>query len=186
MQTCKVNKWYPLASPNVTFIDKHGEPNAFLECNASLFLQEGECFILLVRLINYRKFSDRSYKVAKDFSESRYLICRGVGDSFDTEIFEELKFEALIPLYEAYWRGYEDIRFIDEKRLLVTIPQASPTGKPIVCLASLNGRIVTVSSVLNPHVQEKNWMPFSFMGADLVVYSVSPLAIKSLANDDIF
>lgn len=185
METLKVEKWQPLLCPQDIFVDKHGEYNAFLETNPALWINHDNTFILLIRLINYRKFKNRAFKIGGNCSESKYYIYRGKLDTEGNlciEKGESLKITNHYKKYYSVWQGYEDIRFLNSKQLIMTAPEYNPSGKPRLVLGVLIGSEVVVTRLLEPSVIEKNWMPFA---DEKVIYSVSPLANKPLHGGSI-
>ena len=74
MEVASVDQWYPLLCPQEVFVDKHNEFNAFIETNPAFWLNSDGSFILLVRLVNYRKFKNLAFKIGGKCSESKYYI----------------------------------------------------------------------------------------------------------------
>lgn len=183
-----VRAWWPLILPQVLFRDKRGEPDAFIETNPALHIEPDGSFILLVRLINYRKFFDRSYKVGSATSLSLYHICHGRMSADGVPLIEKrsmLKVANRFPKYATVWFGYEDIRFLNSKQIIITYPELNPNGNARLVLADLSGCQATITTLLEPSRIEKNWMPFRAGATDFVIYSVTPLAIKRLCVNDV-
>ena len=179
--------WRPLLTPQILFKDRQGEANAFLETNPALWIEPDGSAIVCVRLVNYRKFKNRSFKMGGVLSESKYHIFRGVmkdGVFIESES-APLLFVDPLPQHPSCWTGYEDIRFLNSKQFICTAPQLSPRGAPVLALAALDGTVGTIERVLPPCEQEKNWMPFRVGSQEFVLYSVSPLVLKTLVGSDL-
>jgi hypothetical protein len=176
--------WLPLLTPQILFNDRQGQTNAFLETNPALWIEPDGAAIVCVRLVNYRKFKDRSFKMGGALSESKYHIFRGImkDGMFEMKESSSLEFVNKLPMYSSCWTGYEDIRFLNSKQFLCTAPQLSPRGLPVIALGTLDDSTATIQKVLPPSEQEKNWMPFLPQAGsrDFVLYSVSPLGLKTL------
>ena len=181
--------WLPLLTPQILFSDRQGQTNAFLETNPALWIEPDGSAIVCVRLVNYRKFKDRSFKMGGALSESKYHIFRGrmKDGMFEAQESSALEFVNALPLHPSCWTGYEDLRFLNSKQILCTAPQLSPRGLPVIALASLDGSTATIQRVLPPSEQEKNWMPFLPQAGsrNFVLYSVSPLGLKQLEDGDV-
>ena len=179
--------WFPLLTPQILFTDRQGQTNAFLETNPALWIEPDGSAIVCVRLVNYRKFKDRSFKMGGALSESKYHIFRGIMKDGMFEVLESagLEFENKLPMYPSCWTGYEDLRFLNSKQILCTAPQLSPHGSPVIALGSLDGSTATIERVLMPSQKEKNWMPFLAGAQEFVLYSVSPLGLKTLDGADV-
>jgi hypothetical protein len=91
-----------------------------------------------------------------------------------------------IPTYLSLWRGPEDVRFITENDVLVTIPECNPSGKSAIFRACLdNFSMYSVKPCL-PNLQEKNWMPYTDNAmTNHVIYSLSPFCIKDVDSNTI-
>jgi hypothetical protein len=178
----EVLEWYPLLTPQILFKDRQGETNAYLETNPALYIAPDATFICMVRLVNYRKFKNRNFKMGGALSESRYHMFRGAFGPKGPAVTESspVTFTSSLPQYYSCWTGYEDIRFLDERRIICTSPTASPAGKPVLVTGVLDGAKVSIDRLCLPAEIEKNWMPFRVGSADFVIYSVCPLALKGL------
>jgi hypothetical protein len=180
MKLFPIQKIHPiLLNPN-QFQDRFGQPNAYLDMNPSLHIDASGSATVLVRRVNYRKFPDRRFTIYENQANSEYAILRGqITDPFCTFTQEQLVLDTPLNRYPTYWKGLEDIRFVNGHSVLATIPECNPGGQPSLFLGTLTGsRLVDLVPCM-PNKVEKNWMPFA---ADLVVYSVSPLRIKPLVG----
>lgn len=173
-------KVIPIICPEYFYYDRFGHPNAYKQCNCSLYYnQETKDITVLVRLINYTKFSNASFVVGGSFSDSIYYLL--TGKSFDDLQAILVKYDWNdFPFVNTHWRGLEDIRFVNQHTLMVTCCERNDDGKPCLFLASLENNVIKLQMRMNPHVLEKNWMPFE----DKVIYQVSPFIVKSLVIDD--
>ena len=183
-----VRSWWPVICPQRTFVDRQGEANAYLETNPALWIEPDGTFILLVRLVNYRKFVGRAFKMGGANSVSLYHICRGTMDSSGNPVVTSaaaLEFTHIFQKYPTVWFGFEDLRFLNSKQVLVTCPELNPTGNARLVLGELRDSTVILTNLLEPSRIEKNWMPFRVGGAEFVIYSVAPLAIKRTYLDDV-
>jgi hypothetical protein len=173
----------PLICPQRTFVDRRQAPNAFCDMNPSLYVHENGMMTVLVRQVNYRKFVNRSFVVGQDASVSKYTLLRGK-DCNDMKA-EDIVFDyGQFPRFDVCWKGMEDVRFVTDKKLLVTVPECNVFRNPCIFLAELDQNVIRLTTALQPSIQEKNWMPFLHNQEMLVVYSVQPLVIKSLVADD--
>lgn len=188
MNIAPIYKWHPLLCPQDIFVDKHNEFNAYIETNPALWIEAdtGEC-IALVRLINYRKFKNRAFKIGSSHSNSKYYIYRGyihpTNGNFVWKSGSPLIINNHFKKYFSVWRGHEDIRFLTATRLLITSPENNTSGKPRLVLGVLIENEVVVTRLLEPSEIEKNWMSyFSPDKQPMVIYNVSPFSIKPLMD----
>jgi len=174
----------PLLASQKLFTDIHGKPNACLETNPSLYIDSSGNTTVLIRRVNYRKFHNRSFSIYQNQSISDYVIARGhISQSFDTLDFEPLTYIYDRPTYSTYWRGLEDIRFIDATTVLVTVPECNPSGQPCIFQATLTNSTVHTFLECKPNNIEKNWMPFLENDEPFVIYSVNPLTRKGIQDE---
>jgi len=168
----------PLLLDPKRFQDRFGQPNAYLDMNPSLFIDASGQATVLVRRVNYRKFQDKAFTLYESQAKSEYLMLKGpIHQPFCTFFVQPLTAD-LPPTYPTYWRGLEDIRFVNETTVLATIPECNPRGHPALFQGTLTGCRVQDLRPCDPHDRpEKNWMPF---GDHQVVYSVDPLQTKSV------
>lgn len=182
-------KFHPIICPQITFVNKHGAPDAYHEMNPAIYIKNNGEFIILVRLINYRKFVNRSFTLSESKSISKYYILKGVINDESNEFI--FNYDSIVevnnpfPKYNTYWLGLEDVRFINEDTIIATIPENNTSGLPRMVLGKLHDNIIEITQCLEPSVCEKNWMPFYHDNSDYVIYSVSPLKIKLLDSEDL-
>lgn len=178
----RVLSWFPLLCPQVLFKDRQGEPNAFLETNPAVHIRPDGSFLALVRLVNYRKFHNRAFKMGGPLSESAYHLFTGEITEYGPQIqtSANVTFVNALPQFYSCWTGYEDIRFLDESRIICTSPTSSRDGKPVIVYGRLTDATICIDALCPPSVIEKNWMPFRVGSTDFVLYSVCPLALKAL------
>uniref|UniRef100_A0A6C0K2R2 Uncharacterized protein n=1 Tax=viral metagenome TaxID=1070528 RepID=A0A6C0K2R2_9ZZZZ len=180
MKLFPIQKIHPILLPPKQFKDRFGQPNAYLDMNPSLFIDPSGNTTVLIRRVNYRKFQDKNFTIYENQAKSEYLILKGhITKPFCTFFVEPLV--AVLPqTYSTYWRGLEDIRFINETTVLATIPECHPKGQPALFQGTRKGNRIEDLQLLAPNKQpEKNWMPF---GDHQVVYSVDPLQTKGVLD----
>ena len=182
----KILNTYPLICPQITFKDRFGNQNAFIEMNPAIWFDEAtELWTVVVRGVNYRKFIKSSFTLYHSPAHSLYWIAEG--SDLNNLVFKELKFEyGNLKWYGTYWNGVEDIRFIDKNTVIACVPQLNPGGNPGLFKAKINRERSVLESfqALEPHERpEKNWLPFP--GGHVVLYSCFPLAMKTLETDSI-
>lgn len=177
---------YPIIIPQKQFNDRFGNPNAFIDMNPSIFIDGEGKMTIFIRRIDYQKFQDKKFVLYNNYSNSEYAILEGKIeetsrlqlDNFD---FHELTYDYGRSIYRTYWKGPEDIRFIDKNSVLVTVPECNPSGQPCIFLANIENKILKNFTLCEPSDVEKNWMPFyDIFGNRKVIYSVYPLLIKSV------
>ena len=179
---------YPLIVPQICFKDKYENTNSFVEMNPSLHITETGELIILVRCVNYRKFFDKQFTMYDNHSYSHYYILRGqIEEPLDIENFciERLNHEYYRPTYPTYWKGLEDVRFIDATNIMAIVPECNPGGNPTLFCASLEGSLIHTFVECRPNIVEKNWMPYydKEKGKDKVIYSLEPFIVKDIIDD---
>jgi len=180
MKLFPIRKISPLLLEPKQFKDRFGQPNAYLDTNPSLFIDASGNATVLIRRVNYRKFPDKTFTIYESQAKSEYIILKGhVTQPFCTFFVQPLVAD-LPATYPTYWRGLEDIRFINETTILATIPECNPRGQPSLFQGTLIGnRVQDVRPCMPNSNVEKNWMPF---GGDQVIYSVDPLQTKAVMD----
>jgi hypothetical protein len=179
----------PIVLPELLYIDRFNNRNAYVDMNPSLHISEYGEVKILVRRVNYRKFNNRHFILYRNKSESEYVILTGnIGDkplSIENFTLSTLKNNYSIKTYSTYWTGIEDIRFITDSSILTVIPECNPSGQPCIFRAHLDNTTVHSHTMCNPNITEKNWMPYiDNEGRHKVIYSLFPLTIKSIDIDD--
>jgi len=177
---------YPLLLPQRFFIDNFNKANAYIDMNPSMHIDSDGNVKILVRSINYRKYFNKQFTIYENQSASTYRLLSGkiANDSLlDIESFtvEDVISNYNIPTYPTYWKGMEDIRFINSNEILVTVPECNPNGNPSIFHANIENNIIDKFKPCLPNKTEKNWMPFS---KDYVIYSLSPFLMKEIDNDN--
>uniref|UniRef100_A0A6C0B071 Uncharacterized protein n=1 Tax=viral metagenome TaxID=1070528 RepID=A0A6C0B071_9ZZZZ len=194
MHICVKKDIIPILVPEISFIDKYNDVNNYLEMNPSMFIEDDGSTTILVRCVNYRKFKSKNYVVYNSHrSISTYYELKGSiqnNDKLDIESFEyhELQHNYNLPVHNAFWKGMEDIRFITENDILVTVPELHVGGKPAVFKAELVNHEVTNFVSCEPNeTDEKNWMPYfdKTTNTHKVLYSMSPFQIKSIEVNEL-
>jgi len=168
-------------------MDRYNNPNAYIEMNPSMFISDSGDVIILVRQINYRKFYDKSFVLFEKFSNSLYslITCKiqeNVPLNLENSNITPIDYTYNLPTYNTYWKGLEDIRFINATSLLVIIPECNTQGNPSIFRATLNvdEHLIHSFKPCLPNQIEKNWMPYNNSN---VIYKLSPFTIKSIDDD---
>lgn len=154
--------------------------------NPSLHISETGEIIILVRCVNYRKFFDKQFTMYEHCSYSHYYILRGHvqhGEQLDIENYsiDRLGHEYFRQTYPSYWKGLEDVRFIDANNIIAIVPECNPGGNPSLFCATLEGSLLHSFVECKPSIVEKNWMPF---GTNKVIYSLDPFIVKDILEDN--
>jgi hypothetical protein len=183
MSIQSVINYIPLIGPERFFIDKTGLPNSYSDTNPSIYINENGFIKILIRQVNYKKFSNKSFVIGQKTSMSQYVMLTGYSfDKLETH-FIEYDWNHF-PKYPTYWEGMEDIRFITENKILVAVPERNSNGMPCIFLAEIISNSIKLLQKLEPSKTEKNWMPFHQNGESYVIYSVAPFVIKPLYEDN--
>jgi len=179
---------YNILLPQILFTDRFGNTNSYVEMNPSMYIDETGCIQILTRLVNYRKFNNKSFTMNEMLSKSVYVLMTGSINEqneycfdFDTQLIQ-VKYN--IPTYNTYWLGLEDIRFINKNTILACIPECNTLGQPSIFKATLHGNIIHSFINCKPNDTEKNWMPFTnHKNFCQVIYSVCPFKLKNVETD---
>jgi len=180
---------YPIIIPQKLYFDKRNELNSYNDMNPSMYIDDSGNIKILIRSVNYRKFYNKDFTLDENYSNSLYVLLTGKiteKDLLDLDSFtiENLFYDYSIPTYETYWRGIEDIRFINSNSILAIIPECNINGKPSVFRATIENNTVHSFIDCKPNIIEKNWMPYlDENGNELVIYSLNPFKIKQIEND---
>jgi hypothetical protein len=168
-------KVYPIYCPPIKFTNIYGLNDAYSPTNPSLWISESGSYILLIRLVNYRKFHDYTFTLSEHLSNSVYMIQRGENvRMLLNDTAKKVNVVYNLPQHKTYWTGPEDIRFINETTLLATVPELTPTGFPSIFRAKLEGDKMYNFESLSPNTPaQKNWMPYKSGW----VYSVHPWVV---------
>ena len=179
----------PIIIPQIGFTDKYQNPNNYVEMNPSLFIDENSNVTILVRCVNYKKNFKKEFTIYETNSNSIYYIINGKinnKEKLDIENFEYKKiiYNCKLPSFPTYWKGLEDIRFIDDKNIIVIVPELNEGGNPSIFKAELNQNIISNFIHCKPNIIEKNWMPYFDNVEHKVIYSLNPFIIKSIETED--
>jgi hypothetical protein len=182
----------PIIIPDIYFKDKYDDINSYFQMNPSLFIEENGNVTILVRCINYKKYESNNYVLYESYSScsSIYYIINGNinnKEKLDIENFDYnlLEYNYNLPTFPTYWRGLEDIRFIDKNNILVIVPELNIEGNPSIFKAEINNNKITNFIHCQPHKMEKNWMPYYDNITNKVIYSLNPFIIKSIYKNDL-
>jgi hypothetical protein len=180
---------YPIIIPLKMYIDKHGEYNSFHDMNPSMHIDSDGNVKILVRSVNYRKFYDKKFTMYENYSKSLYTLLSGKinnNELLNLDNFEikDILYDYLIPTYPTYWKGIEDIRFINATSILAIIPECNESGNPSIFRATLENNIIHSFISCKPNVIEKNWMPYTDDNNNqMVIYSLNPFKIKQIEGE---
>jgi len=193
----KIIQIHPIILPQRLIVDNYNNPNAYVELNPAIFINSDGKVTILVRHVNYRKFKDKSYIMFEPKSRSYYSILTGQINNNEPLSIENMKddiinYEYKMPVYNSYWQGLEDIRFVTENIILVIIPEcnSNESGDPCIFTANLNNSTVDNFKECKQECRivnvEKNWMPYydDTEKQYKVIYSLNPFIIKSIKNSD--
>jgi len=185
----------PIIVPSTCFVDNFNKMNALFVMNPSLFITKHGDVYILIRNINYRKFSNKEFTLYDILrSKSYYSLLKGKIyenkplnlDLFD---FKNVNVNYNLRTYDSYWLGLEDIRFTNEDTLLTIVPELHVGGKPALFKASFNSIDAEIHSFIEclpNNRSEKNWMPYTDdNNEEKVIYSLHPFKIKSIDKDDL-
>lgn len=182
---------YPIIIHLKMYIDKHNEYNSFHDMNPSMHIDRDGNVKILLRSVNYRKFYDKKFTMYENYSKSLYTLLSGKIknnellnlDNFDVQ---DVSYSYLIPTYPTYWKGVEDIRFVNANSILAIIPECNESGNPSIFRATLENNVLHSFISCKPNIIEKNWMPYTDdNNNEMVIYSLNPFKIKKI-DDEIF
>jgi hypothetical protein len=186
----------PIIAPQILFKDKYNNINNYIEMNPSMYIDDKGNVTILVRCVNYRKFMEKQFTLYDKVSNSIFSLIKGKLNHQEKLHIEEYDYKLLncnynLPIYPTLWKGLEDIRFIDEKNILVIVPELNCNGNPSIFKAEINDTAIENFIVCKPNNIEKNWMPYldnsnntNNSTTNKVIYSLHPFIIKSIENDD--
>jgi hypothetical protein len=189
MNILKKTYIYPLLLPQKFYIDMHDKANAYIDMNPSMQIDSAGNIKILVRSVNYRKFQNRRFTMFEHQSDSKYTLLTGKIDEdalleIDSFDIQDVIRENNLPTYSTYWKGMEDIRFIDSENILVTIPECNKDGNPSIFRAKIENNRIYSFQACKPDITEKNWMPYLDEDNNhRVIYSLSPFRIKEIDED---
>lgn len=182
---------YPIIIPLKMYTDRNNQDNSFYDMNPSIHVDSNGDVKILVRSVNYRKFYDKKFTMYENHSRSIYTLLTGKINSnellnLDNFEVQDLFYNYLIPTYPTYWKGIEDIRFINRDSILAIIPECNEKGNPSIFRATLDCNIVHSFISCKPNIVEKNWMPYTDdKNNEMVIYSLNPFKLKQI-DDEIF
>jgi len=159
--------------------------------NPSMHIDSNGDVKILVRSVNYRKFYGKKFTMYENYSKSIYTLLTGKINSnellnLDKFEVQDLFYNYLIPTYPTYWKGIEDIRFINTNSILAIIPECNEKGNPSIFRATIECNIVHSFISCKPNIVEKNWMPYTDdKNNEMVIYSLNPFKLKQI-DDEIF
>ncbi len=181
---------YPIIIPILYFKDKYNHHNSFFEMNPSLHIDLKGNVVILIRNIDYRIFSENKFTTYNHPTNSIYMKMTGniiKNEKMNIENFtlEKIEYNYDLPVYPTFWKGIEDIRFINETDMLVTVPECNKDGNPCIFKAIITNNKIHTFKVCLPNKIEKNWMPFlNTDGKNKVIYSLNPFLIKSIEEEE--
>lgn len=186
MQNELIKEIYPIITPQLCFIDKFRQCNAYKNMNPAMYIDKDGLVTILVRNINYSKFYNKHFTIFEQGSNSFYIKITGsiTNSKLCLKDITHLICHKTLPVYLTCWKGIEDIRFIDEKNILIIIPECNINGNPSVFRGVLEENNIHSISDCKPNIIEKNWLPYKFNQTYNVIYKLYPFTIKSIDNDD--
>lgn len=179
----------PIMVPQICFHDKYNNINSYVEMNPSINIDETGKVTILVRCVNYKKYKELKFTLYGEISNSIFYIITGnlnKTNKLDIEPFDYniLNCQYNLPIYSTLWKGLEDIRFIDDKNILVIVPELNTSGNPSIFKAEINNNTIVNFTSCKPDYIEKNWMPYFDNTSCKVIYSLQPFLIKSIETDN--
>jgi len=186
MNIINKNSIFPIIIRTQYYQDRFKNQNSFIEMNPSLYISEDGSYTILIRTVNYLKYSNNEFTVYGNISTSIYSILRGKieNDTFNLDNYDiqTLDVKYNIPTSASLWNGVEDIRFIDNNMIIGCIPECN-NGSPCIFGGIIKDNTLTSFKKCSPNILEKNWMPY-IHEKPKVIYSISPFIIKSIIEDD--
>jgi hypothetical protein len=194
-ETLIIDKKYinPIIIPLTCFKDNFDKMNSLFSMNPSLFITKYGDVYILIRNINYRKFQDKQFTIYGNNSSSTYFLLKGCINenlplNLDLFTYTSVNINYNKNTYNTYWRGIEDIRFINEDTLLAIVPELNINGNPSIFKSSFSSINYEIHSFIEcyPNYTEKNWMPYiDNDNKQKVVYCLYPFKIKSIVENDL-
>lgn len=143
-------------------------------------------YYAFVRLVNYK--IEEKYIVYGDKCRSLYTALT-YSKNFD--LLEEK--EISVDIYEKYSSnvlGVEDIRIYDNNKFFFISYEVTEKNYPAVCSGKYLSDINTLTDIKhltinNDNIPEKNWLPFIIENVTYFIYSILPLQIYKITNDNI-
>ncbi len=179
----------PIIVPSLCYNDKYNDCNSYNEMNPSIFIDKYGNVTILIRCVNYKKYPSKQFTIYGQNSNSIYFIANGkINDREKLNIenfeFNMINYEYNLPSYQTYWAGLEDIRFLDDKNILVNVPQLNENGNPAIFKAEIDNNLIKNFIKCQPSITEKNWMPYNINNEYKVIYSLTPFIIKSIETEE--
>ena len=177
---------HPIILPQRFYVDRFGNQNAYIETCPSMNIDNNGNVKILVRLINYRKYYNKQTIIYEDCANSIYVLLSGKIDenkSFEMDKFSvsNIEYKYNIPTYPSYWKGLEDIQFIDSSTILAVIPECNPKGNPSIFYAKLENNKIHSFTSCQPSTLERYWMPYTDKNnSAFVIYNLFPFLIKNI------
>lgn len=179
---------YPIILPQRFYIDRFGNPNAYIETSPSMNIDNKGNVKILVRLINYRKYYNRQTIIYENLSNSIYVLLSGKIEEkkpFDLDTFavSNIEYKYNIPVYPTSWKGIEDIQFIDSNSILAVIPECNVKGNPSMFHAKIDNNKIYSFTECKPNIIERCWMSYVDKNKNaFVIYILDPFIIKNVHN----
>lgn len=179
---------YPIILYQRFYIDRFGNPNAYIETSPSMNIDNKGNVKILVRLINYRKYYNRQTIIYENCSNSIYVLLTGKIEEnkpFDIDTFavSNIEYKYNIPVYPTCWKGIEDIQFIDSSTILAVIPECNAKGNPSMFHAKIENNKIHSFIDCKPNIIERCWMSYVDKNKNaFVIYILDPFIIKNVHN----
>jgi hypothetical protein len=183
---------YPIILQQRFYVDRFGNQNAYIETSPSMNIDNNGNVKILVRLINYRKYYNKQRIDYEDYVKSTYvLLCGKIEEnkSLEMEKFYVSNIECKynIPTYHSYWKGLEDIQFINSTSILAVIPECNSKNNPSIFYAKLENNKIHSFTSCKPNNLERYWMPYIDKNKNntaFVIYNLFPFLIKNIYDSN--
>lgn len=183
-------KIHPIILPTKLFMSKYNVLKEYSEMNTSMYINTKGNVTLLIRNVGYSKYPNNTYVIHEHMSCSssyQMITCSILENgslNLDNINIQDIEIEYNLSINPSYWKGLEDIRFLDENNILVVVPELNKNGMPCIFKAKINHNRIYDFETCYPHFKEKNWMPFKdICGEYKVIYKIWPFQIKSIMEE---
>jgi hypothetical protein len=157
---------HPIILQQRFYIDRFGNQNAYIETSPSMNIDNNGNVKILVRLINYRKYYNKETIIFEDCTNSIYVLLSGKIEEnkpleMDKFSATNIEYKYNIPTYSSFWKGLEDIQFINSTSILTVIPECNSKSNPSMFYAKLENNKIHSFTSCKPNNLERYWMPYN-------------------------